>query len=65
MSPQERLRFLLKEAKSKEEAQHIARDFLLQQKALEAKKKREVNPATHADMMMKRLREAHHLVSTE
>lgn len=63
MSPQERLRFLLREAKSKDEAQRIAREFLMQQKALEAKKKKEVNPSAHADMMMKRLREAHQLVS--
>lgn len=62
MSPKEQLRYLLKTASSKADAQRIARDFMLQQKIKEAQQKKEVDPVTQAEMMMKRLREAHHTV---
>ena len=63
MTQKEQLRYLLKEAKSKEDAQRIARDFMLEMKLKEEKKKKEVDPATQAELMMKKLREAHHTVS--
>ena len=62
MSPQEQLRYLLRNATSKEDAQRIAKEFMMQQKIKEAQKKKEVDPVTQADLMMKRLREAHHTV---
>ena len=62
MSPQEQLRYLLRNASSKEDAQRIAKEFMMQQKIKEAQKKKEVDPVTQADLMMKRLREAHHTV---
>jgi len=63
MSPQDQLRHLLKQAKSKEDAQRIAREFMMKQKEREAKKKNEIDPQTKADLMMRKLREAHHTVS--
>lgn len=63
MTPKDQLRYLLKKAKSKDDAQKIARDFMLEMKVKEQKKKKEVDPATQAELMMKKLREAHHAVS--
>lgn len=63
MAPKEQLRYLLKRATSKEHAQKIAREFMIQQKVREAQKKKEVDPVTQAELMMKKLREAHHAVS--
>jgi len=64
MTPKEQLRFLLRRATSKAHAQQIAKEFMLQQKIKEAQQKREVDPVTQADLMMKKLREAHHVVSS-
>lgn len=62
MTPQEQLRHLLKKAKSKIDAQRIAREFLTLQKAKEMQKKKEVDPSEQAEQMMKRLRQAHQQV---
>lgn len=62
MTPKEQLRYLLQTAASKADAQRIARDFMLQQKIKEAQQKKEVDPVSQAELMMKRLREAHHTV---
>jgi len=54
MTPKEQLRFLLRHATSKAHAQQIAKEFMLQQKIKEAQQKREVDPVTQADLMMKK-----------